>query len=601
MTDSPCCATVAMTITRGMRIAIALCAAFAATPSSRRRRSSRIRKHRGHRQGHHWRHRARRHRDRDEPRAQDRRYRRVERVGALRQGSPAAGNLRGQGGARGLQDRGRARGPGERRHTDADRLRADDRSGQRADRSDGRIALAENRSRRRLHQLRFEADHRVAGARSQLHQVHPVDPGHAAAAVAARREREPAGLHADDGQRPAFQRHGLSTRRDGEPRSDPRHHRHQSHAGVDRGNEDHVAELRRRVRPGDGRRGVGADQVGPERDVRQRLRVPPERPVPVAQSVHAVPARPADRRVPAGDEPGSVRRLAGGQDRREPGVLLRRLSGHAQHRRRLAAADRADGRGPQRRSQRLWRQHLRPGHGRAGGAAAVCRQRDSHGPTLATSAGAAPADSGPQRGRPRQRHEGQLRGVGIRSVRRELVQRPHRRPHQQPHEYLWPLQLREVLPGRPDGVRRGRRSGAGEPGRAVESQEPEPRLRHRQRPVADAAGRFPVRLVQVQGQRAAVRFRHDAGHRRRDSRSQRGQHVQFRTAGRIRRGGPRLQLRFGTGRQPLQLPARSGRNAVAAGGEPDESASARTTSRPASTSGARTISGCRATRTAPAS
>jgi hypothetical protein len=230
--------------------------------------------------------------------------------------------------------------------------------------------------------------------------------------VAARRKRKPAGLHANDGQRPAFQRHGLSTRRDGKPRSI---------LGIivinptleSIGNEDHVAELRRRVRQATA--GVVSVQTksgrnamfGSAFEFHQNDRFQ-------SRNRSAVPARPADRQVPAGDEPGSVRRIARGQDRREPDVLLRRLSGHTQHRRRIAAADRADDRGARRRPQRLWRQHLRPGDGRAGRAAAVCRPRDSRGPPLAAGPGAAQADSGPQRGRPRQRHEGQLRGVGLR-------------------------------------------------------------------------------------------------------------------------------------------------------------------------------------------
>ena len=47
-------------------------------------------------------------------------------------------------------------------------------------------------------------------------------PGHAAARVAARRQREPAGLDPDDGERPALQRHRLPARRHREPRPDPR-------------------------------------------------------------------------------------------------------------------------------------------------------------------------------------------------------------------------------------------------------------------------------------------------------------------------------------------------------------------------------------------
>ena len=51
---------------------------------------------------------------------------------------------------------------------------------------------------------------------------------------------------------------------------------------------------------------------------------------------------PLTGEAPAQDGEESVRRIDWRQDRREPGVLLRRLPGHAQHRRRLAAADRAD-------------------------------------------------------------------------------------------------------------------------------------------------------------------------------------------------------------------------------------------------------------------
>ncbi len=66
--------------------------------------------------------------------------------------------------------------------------------------------------------------------------------------------------------------------------------------------------------------------------------------LPVAQPVHAVPARSADRPLPAGDDQEPVRRIGRRQDRREQVVLLRRLRGDAQHRRRLAARDGADAR-----------------------------------------------------------------------------------------------------------------------------------------------------------------------------------------------------------------------------------------------------------------
>ena len=105
-----------------------------------------------------------------------------------------------------------------------------------------------------------------------------------------------------------------------------------------------------------------------------------------------------------------VRRLAGRQDRREPGVLLRRLSGHAQHGRRLAAADGADGRGPRRRSRAptASTSSIRPT-----GVPAVRQQFAGNvipanrlSPQAQALLRLIPL---PERGRPRQRHEGQLR------------------------------------------------------------------------------------------------------------------------------------------------------------------------------------------------
>ncbi len=76
--------------------------------------------------------------------------------------------------------------------------------------------------------------------------------------------------------------------------------------------------------------------------------------------------------------------------------FFRRLPGHPQHRRWLAAADRADGGRARRRPQRLRRQHLRPLRRRAREPDAVCGQRDSHRPALAAGAGASSADSAPR-------------------------------------------------------------------------------------------------------------------------------------------------------------------------------------------------------------
>ena len=205
--------------------------------------------------------------------------------GIYGEGSAAARHLRGEGGARRLQGRRRATRHGQRRHADAGQLQA--RSRRRERRGDGerRRAAAQDRPRRRGDALRLEGADRAAGARSQLHQVHPADAGRAADGLAARGVGEPAGVDADADQRAALQRHRLSARRDREPRPDSRHHRRQPVARVDWREQDHLAELRRGVRPGDGGRGLGADEVGGERGARQRLRVLPERGPAGAQSV----------------------------------------------------------------------------------------------------------------------------------------------------------------------------------------------------------------------------------------------------------------------------------------------------------------------------
>ena len=312
----------------------------------------------------------------------------------------------------GLQDRGRAARRGRRRLADAG-ASSSSKSGSSPTQVDGhrRRDAAHDRSRRRRDALRLHADHRSAGARSQLHQVHAADAGHAAAAVAARGEREPAGLDADDGQRPALQRHELSARRHRQPRSDPRHHRHQPDAGVDRRDEDHVAELRRGVRPGRRRRGLGADAIGQQHAARQRLRVLPERRVPGAQPVHAVPA---PIRSPAASFPRPRRNQFGGVDRRadraEPLVLLRRLPGDASHAGRIAAAVGPDRGGARRRSQRLRRQHLRSGRPASSSPATVSR-----GPAVAAGAAHPRSDPDAERHRARQRHARQLRGRRRRS------------------------------------------------------------------------------------------------------------------------------------------------------------------------------------------
>ena len=230
---------------------------------------------------------------------------------------------------------------------------------------------------------------------------------------------------------------------------------------------------------------------------RQRLRVLPERQVPVAQSVHAVRTGPADGALPAGDQEESVRRIDWRTDREEPVVLLRRLRRDAQHSRRLAAGDGADRRGAPRRFQRLRRGDFRSRHRRAGVAHAVCEQPDPSGPAVTAGAGRPAADSGAQRARTRERHDRQLRRVGIGDLRRERLQRAARRTPARRPEHVRPLQPRRFPARWPAGVRHRRRRRARQPRRRLGCAQPESCLRRRSRAVVLAAGRLPVRLVQV--------------------------------------------------------------------------------------------------------
>ena len=190
------------------------------------------------------------------------RHRRHQRVGLLRQGPAAARRLRGEGRARRLQDRRRAARRGQRRHADAGRLRARGRrrSPKQSTVTGGSPLLKTDR-----------ADVATRFDSKQLTDLPVLDrnftkfilltPGTQQLGWQHAASENPQGSDADDGQRPALQRHGLSARRHREPRPDPRHHRHQPDARVDWRDEDHLAELRRGVRPGDGGRRLGADQV----------------------------------------------------------------------------------------------------------------------------------------------------------------------------------------------------------------------------------------------------------------------------------------------------------------------------------------------------
>ncbi len=254
-----------------------------------------------------------------------------------------------------VQDGGSSACRSGRRSPDAGRVHAGGRPGHRRSHRHRRRDVTDDGSRRRVHAVRGAADHRSAGARPQLHEVSVADARHAAAAMAARGEREPAGLDADDGQRPTLQRHELPARWHRQQGSDPGDYRDQSDARVGGRDQDHLAELRRGVRPRGCRRRLGADPVRHQHLSRQRLRVLPERQIPVAQPVHAVPAGSDHRPPAAGDQPASVRRIGRRTAGAKPLVLLRRLPGHARDAGRLAAALGADRRGAQRRSERLRR------------------------------------------------------------------------------------------------------------------------------------------------------------------------------------------------------------------------------------------------------
>ena len=384
--------------------------------------------------------------------------------------------------------------------------------------------------------------------------------------MAARGQREPAGIRSDDGQRPELQRHRLSAGRHREPRPDPGHHRHQPEPRRDRRVEDHLAELRRRVRPGDGRRRLDPDQVGHQRLARERVRVLAGRQVPGAQSLLAGAAQPPDRPVHPGDEQAPVRGHLRRAHHREPHLLLRGLPGASPDPGRLAPADRPDGGRPRGRSERLRRGHLRSRQRPAAREPhAVFRQRHSGGPALAPGTGPAAADPAAQRAGRGKRDPRELHRQRQRDLRRRSVRRAPGSPDRRRLEPVRPLHGCQLPARRADGLRAGRRSVVCQPGRRVRRGQQEPR--HRLRPVAvvHAAGRLPVRVVPLQRRRAALRLRHAPCAGGGDSRPEPGRHVHQRPALSERRRHRRLQGRIGPRREQLQLPARPGRAAVADG------------------------------------
>ena len=110
--------------------------------------------------------------------------------------------------------------------------------------------------------------------------------------------------------------------------------------------------------------------------------------------------------------------------------------------------------------------------------------------------------------------------------------------------------------------------GFAEPGRLLEGEEPEPRAGPRLHARRTTDPRRPLRVVQLQGGRAAARLRHDARRRRRHPGPQPRRRLHVGALRRQHRGQPGpAPLRLRPRRQPLQLPAGPGRVAVADRGQ----------------------------------
>ena len=239
---------------------------------------------------------------------------------ALRQGAAAARRLRGEGRARRLQDRGRAERV-ESASTRRRRSTSSSRSGSSPRPGDGhrRLAAAQDRPRRRRDALRLEADHRPAGARSQLHQVHPAHARHAAALQwqhAASENPQGSTQTMVNGQHFS----GTGYQLDGTENRDPILGIIviNPHARVDRRDEDHLAELRRGVRAGDRGRRLGADQVGHQRLRGSAFEFFQNDAFQARNPFTQFQRRPAHRPVHSRDQAQPVRRLDRRADREEP-------------------------------------------------------------------------------------------------------------------------------------------------------------------------------------------------------------------------------------------------------------------------------------------
>ena len=296
------------------------------------RRTGRLRQHRRHRQGSVRRRAARRHGHDHQRRAQDRRHRRHQRVRLLREGSPAAGHLRGQGRARRLQDRGRARRRGQRRHADAGRLQAR-RSGSSASRSTvtgGSPLLKTDR-----------ADVSTTFDSKQITDLPVLDrnftkfilltPGTQQLQWQHAASENPQGSTQTMVNGQHFS--GTGYQLDGTENRDPILGIIVINPTLESIGETKITSQNYDAEFGQATAGVVSVQTksGQQPAARQRVRVLPERRVPGAESVHAVPARSADRAVPARDAARTSSAARSAARSREPVVLLRRLPGHAQH------------------------------------------------------------------------------------------------------------------------------------------------------------------------------------------------------------------------------------------------------------------------------
>ena len=110
--------------------------------------------------------------------------------------------------------------------------------------------------------------------------------------------RKSAGLAADSGGRPGLRRHGVRAGRHRQPGSDPGNHRHQPGHGRGDRNQDHHAELRRRVGQGCFSGCDRADHVGHQQLPRQRLRLPHRQCEPGARSIITQHGPSATFRIP---------------------------------------------------------------------------------------------------------------------------------------------------------------------------------------------------------------------------------------------------------------------------------------------------------------